>query len=89
MRPEEVSLADVGYIRNGRFNRLFNATLRIGDPANHNGVPDGYEPMNLDERATVERRLPPGVIASRSIVKLGADIEVTGYVVHIDTDTRQ
>ena len=77
-RPDEVSVADVGYIRDGRFNRLFNARLPIGDPRNIWGVPPGYECLPLDERSMVHRRLPPGVMASRSIVKRGAEIEVTG-----------
>ena len=43
-----VEIADVGYIRRGKFHRLFNALL----PANHQsyqrfGVPENYEPLQL------------------------------------------
>ncbi|KAF8525333.1 hypothetical protein JB92DRAFT_2877499 [Gautieria morchelliformis] len=76
----EVSIADVGYIRHGRFCRLFNASLPPGDSLNEFGVPEGYEQLNLDERAIVERRLPPGPMASRSITGHGGGIEFTGTI---------
>ena len=44
-----VEVGDVGYIRQGKFHRLFNALL----PEDHQshqrfGVPDGYEPLRLN-----------------------------------------
>ncbi|KAF8592402.1 hypothetical protein K439DRAFT_1378504 [Ramaria rubella] len=78
-RPE-VSIADVGYLRHGRFCRLFNASLPSGHPQNEFGVPEGYEQLLLDDRATVERRLPPGPMVSRSITKSGADIDFDGSI---------
>ncbi|KAF8528954.1 hypothetical protein BU17DRAFT_37210, partial [Hysterangium stoloniferum] len=76
----EVSIGDVGYLRYGRFNRLFNATLPPGHPQNEFGVPEGYEQLHLDERAMIQRRIPPGSMTSRSITKLGADMEFSGCV---------
>ena len=78
-----VSIADVGYIRNGRFCRLFNASLSEGHPLNEFGVPEGYEPLSVDERAMVERTLPPGPMFSRSITSQGANIGVTGLVLSL------
>ncbi|OBZ65404.1 Vegetative incompatibility protein HET-E-1 [Grifola frondosa] len=45
----EVLIGDVGYLHDGGFYRLFNATL----PANHDihtefGVPDDYEPLKIN-----------------------------------------
>ncbi|GJJ07416.1 hypothetical protein Clacol_001618 [Clathrus columnatus] len=77
-RPHEITIGDVGYIRQGRFCRLFNATLPPGDPRNEFGTPDGFETLILDERAMISRRLLPGPLVSRSIVKSGADIEFNG-----------
>lgn len=75
-----VSIADVGYIRRGRFCRLFNASLPPGHPLNTFGVPEGYEQLNLDERAMVERRFPPGPMVSRSVTKRGATVDFSGFV---------
>jgi hypothetical protein len=76
----KVSIADVGYIRRGRFCRLFNASLPPGHPLNEFGEPDGYEQLNLDERAMVERRFPPGPMVSHSVTKRGADVDISGLV---------
>lgn len=52
--PEEqgtVCIGDVGYISEGRFRRLFNATRPANDPLNTLfGVPDGYEPLQIKEQ---------------------------------------
>lgn len=51
--PEEqgtVCIGDVGYISEGRFRRLFNATRPANDALNALfGVPDGYEPLQIKE----------------------------------------
>jgi len=50
--PEEghgpVEIGDVGYVREGKFNRLFNALLPASD-ASHEGIllPEYYEPLVL------------------------------------------
>ena len=73
-----VSIADVGYIRSGRFCRLFNASLAPGDPRNEFGVPKGYQPLDLDERAMVKSTLPPGPMFSGAVTKHGLDAGVSG-----------
>ena len=42
-RPAQVG--DVGFIREGRFYRLFGALLSADDPSQELGVPDDYEPL--------------------------------------------
>ena len=51
-----VVIGDVGYIRKGKFHRLFNALLP-GDDQSHQecGVPDGYEPLRLSMPNHVDR----------------------------------
>ena len=40
------SVGDVGYIREGRFHRLFNILLPTNDPSHKNfGVPDNHKPF--------------------------------------------
>ncbi|KAI0248870.1 hypothetical protein BJV78DRAFT_1363247 [Lactifluus subvellereus] len=43
-----VEVGDVGFIRQGRFHRLFNVLLSADDPSHRNfGVPEYYEPLVL------------------------------------------
>ena len=43
----EVQIGDVGYIDDGAFYRLFNATLPGDDPTNKGGVPEDFVPLRL------------------------------------------
>jgi hypothetical protein len=40
-----VQVGDVGFIRNGKFHRLFNALLPADDPSHECGVPEYHEPL--------------------------------------------
>src|SRR6266404_7095850 len=41
-----VEVGDVGFIRRGKFHRLFNALLKADDPSHERyGVPEHYEPL--------------------------------------------
>ena len=45
-RPDRpVQVGDVGFIRRGKFHRLFNALLPADDPSHELGVPEYYEPL--------------------------------------------
>ena len=50
--PEEgnspVKVGDVGFVRDGRFNRLFNALLSADHSSQIFGVPESYEPIFHD-----------------------------------------
>ena len=51
----EIRIGDVGYLRKGRFFRIFNAMLSANDPINtRNGVPQSFEMFE-----------PPGAALSR------------------------
>jgi hypothetical protein len=46
IRPHNpVEIGDVGFIREGRFHRLFNALLPDNHPTHKFGVPEHYEPL--------------------------------------------
>ena len=49
-----VAIGDVGYIREGRFRRLFNALLPRNHPS-HQDVPDHHEPLHLNMTNHVDR----------------------------------
>jgi hypothetical protein len=40
-----VQVGDVGFIRRGKFHRLFNALLPADDPTQELGVPEYHEPL--------------------------------------------
>jgi hypothetical protein len=40
-----VQVGDVGFIRMGKFQRLFNALLPADDPSHEFGVPEDHEPL--------------------------------------------
>ena len=40
-----VQVGDVGFIRKGKFHRLFNALLPADHPSHEYGVPDYHEPL--------------------------------------------
>ena len=40
-----VQVGDVGFIRKGKFHRLFNALLPANDPSHGRGVPEYHEPL--------------------------------------------
>ena len=40
-----VQVGDVGFIREGKFRRLFNALLPENDPSHECGVPECHEPL--------------------------------------------
>jgi hypothetical protein len=40
-----VQIGDVGFIREGRFHRLFSALLPAGDPSQEFGVPEHHKPL--------------------------------------------
>lgn len=46
MLYSRVEVGDVGFVRNGRFHRLFNALLPADHPSHSDlGVPEDYEPL--------------------------------------------
>ncbi|RPD58796.1 hypothetical protein L226DRAFT_539425 [Lentinus tigrinus ALCF2SS1-7] len=72
----EVLIGDVGYVLEGSFYRLFNATL----PADHAiheryGVPDAYEPFTYPDSLLHRRAsaLQPGPICSKSVLALNVE----------------
>lgn len=73
-----VELADVGYLWEGVFMKLFNASKGGDDPSNRFGLPEGHVPFTVGE---VLRRTPlpkEEHISSEGVCDLGASVELTG-----------
>ena len=72
----EVLTGDVGYILDGGFYRLFNATFAADDPVNQRyGVPDEYEMFQCPStlRHVRNSALQAGPICSKSVTAMAAD----------------
>ncbi|KAI0084197.1 hypothetical protein BDY19DRAFT_973545 [Irpex rosettiformis] len=66
----DAQLGDVGYIdEDGSFRRLFNVTVGAEHELNAGGVPDGFVPLNFNEKLITvkEQFLAPGPLCSRSV----------------------
>lgn len=77
-----VELADVGYISEGGFIKLFNGSKSIDDWSNRLGLPEGHTPFPVGE---IQRRMPlpkkPEHIASEGVSEMGVDLGViAGYI---------
>ncbi len=49
-----VEIGDVGFIREGRFHRMFNILLSGDDPSHQDGVPPHHEPLVLSMRSPID-----------------------------------
>ena len=77
---DRVEIADVGYMQDGHFCRLFNAALPIGHEKNRLGVPKGHIPLELDHPETFETILP----ARRAV--WGSDVRVLDANIDVSAD---
>jgi len=72
-----VELADVGYISEGGFIKLFNASREADDQNNRLGLPRQHTRFSVGE---IQRRMPlpkrPEYISSEGVLEMGADLGV-------------
>jgi hypothetical protein len=68
-----VEIGDVGFIREGRFHRLFNALLATDHPSHQFGVPEYHEPL-IPKLADHIRY---GTLSPGHYCSAGVDIAVT------------
>lgn len=73
-----VEVGDVGFVREGQFNRLFNVLLP-GEHESHErfGVPEGHEPLRLTVTDHINRRVfTPNTFHSHGVTVLSGGLEV-------------
>jgi hypothetical protein len=76
-----VDLADIGYVSNGGFIKLFHASMNSNSNINsrNNRFPEGHTPIYVGD---IQCRTPlpkkPAYISSESVVKKGADLRLAG-----------
>jgi hypothetical protein len=70
-----MEIADVGYISDGGFIKLFNASSRIDDWSNRLGYPERHTPLLVGD---IRRRTPlpkkPEYISSEGVQKKGVNL---------------
>lgn len=73
-----VEIADVGYISDGGFIKLFSASTRIDGWSNRLGFPEGHTPLLVGD---IRRRTPlpkkPEYISSEGVQKKGINLSVS------------
>jgi hypothetical protein len=71
-----VEVGDVGFIREGKFHRLFNVLLPKGHPSHENfDVPEGHEPLELKTKTHIySNTLDANNFLSRGITRV-ADVD--------------
>lgn len=62
-----VEIGDVGFIKRGRFCRLFNIHLPTDHPSQPNVLPEGFRPLELNQRQIYTDRLKRGVYCSQNV----------------------
>ncbi|GLB41527.1 putative fungal specific transcription factor [Lyophyllum shimeji] len=74
--PEDgaVEIGDLGYIREGAFQRILNVTRPPGDPAQRFGVPDDFERLDIGAVRTFDGALEPGPVHSKTVSTLEANV---------------
>jgi hypothetical protein len=77
-----VEIGDVGFIREGRFHRLFNALLSADHPSHELGVPEYHEPLIPKLPDHICRgKLSPGHYCSAGVdVTAVPNVWATGYL---------
>jgi hypothetical protein len=63
-----VEVGDVGFIREGKFHRLFNVLLPENHPSHENlGVPEHHKPLKLK----IRRHIYPGTLSPNNFCSRG------------------
>ena len=74
--PIQVGVGDVGFVREGRFQRLFNTLLPADHPSNQLfGVPEHYEPL----RPSRPNHINCGVLAPNTFHSSGITVVSGGF----------
>lgn len=82
--PTQIKLADVGYIREGRFHLLFSAGLPLGTRKLGIDVPFTFEPLDFGLVVRSQPR-PPGYLRTSTVEEIGVDMGASSFVPRYDS----
>ncbi|KAJ7176838.1 hypothetical protein C8R46DRAFT_45231 [Mycena filopes] len=101
---DKVKPGDVGYLKDGSFHRLFNATLDADHPEQTLGVPPLFRPLELPEEPCSQNNkinhgpykyFDPGTLRSSSVSEFRYGVDVNGLIlpggagIHFSCSTKQ
>ena len=70
-----VEIGDVGFIRRGKFHRLFNALLPADHPSHQNfGVPEHHKPLQLN----IPQHIDTGTLCPNNFRSVGVMVVSSG-----------
>jgi hypothetical protein len=76
---QAVQVGDVGFIREGKFQRLFNILLPAEDPSHENfGVPEHHEPFEPN----VPKHIDFGILRPNDFCSAGVTVESDGLAIY-------
>jgi hypothetical protein len=75
---DPVEVGDVGYIREGKFHRLFNVLLPKDHPSHNNDVPEYHEELQLVNHIAAARDDLKNFLSKRVMVSRGLDYNTSG-----------
>ena len=76
----EIRLGDVGFLSNGAFYQIFNATVSKNDPSQTNGVPEDFEKWTVKSlHMATRKKAVESALCSRSVSSFSMDGQVTRY----------
>ena len=76
----EIRVGDVGFLEDGAFFKIFNATDPEDHPSQANGVPEGFEQWTVkDLHKTTMKKAIESALCSRSVSSFSMNGEVTRY----------
>lgn len=67
-------VGDVGYVEEGQFILLFNASLPPDDARQSRGVPTGFERLEIPGTHTIGAYLQPQILHSTTMRQIGASL---------------
>lgn len=79
--PDGITIAvgDVDYVDEGRFYRLFNASLPEDDPSNVElGIPEGFEPLRITGVAKTKNYWRPGAFTGTTVRQSSVTVSMNG-----------
>lgn len=73
-----VEIGDVGFIRDGKFHRIFNALLPHDHPTHQNfGTPEGHEPLQIGIEKHIDiGELSPNDFCSRTVSRVSGGLNI-------------
>jgi hypothetical protein len=75
---DSVEVGDVGFIRGGKFHRLFNVLFPADHPSQNFGVPEYHQPLELN----IQPHIYTNTLSPNDFCSMGVKVESGGLDIH-------